>query len=355
MTVLLAATELDVGYAERGGEPRTVLAGVSARVGAGELICVLGPNGAGKSTLLRTLAGMQEPLAGRVEVLGSPLASLRPRQLARRIGVVLPERVQSGMLTAAALVALGRHPYTDWLGRMQPEDEAKVRRAIQAVGAEHLAARDVGNLSDGERQKVMIARALAQEPTVLILDEPTAFLDLPGRVEVMSLLLALAREPAGGAGRAVLLSTHDLDLALRSADRVWLLDGRGRMADGAPEDLVLRGDFQAAFERQEVRYDPESGSFRIAAEPSGRVRLRGDGLAGRWTRRALERCGFAVDEGTGAEDEDIPSVAIDGEGTERAWRLSRRGGSSVHRSIEELLRALRSDADTDASTDANNL
>jgi cobalamin transport system ATP-binding protein len=343
MSPYLAAIDLDVGYTARGSEPRTVLAAVSARVEAGELICVLGPNGAGKSTLLRTLAGMQPPLAGRVEVLGSPLSSLRPRQLARRIGVVLPERVQAGMLTAAALVALGRHPYTDWLGRMRPEDQAKVDQAIRAVGAEHLAMRDVGNLSDGERQKVMIARALAQEPTLLILDEPTAFLDLPGRVEVMALLLALARQPAGSGGRAVLLSTHDLDLALHSADRVWLLDGRGRMTAGAPEDLVLGGDFQAAFERQQVRYDAESGSFRIAAEPGGRIRLDGGGLAGRWTRRALERRGFAVEEGPGGDDE-TPAVTIDAGATERVWRLARGGTATVHRSIEELLRALRGDA-----------
>ncbi len=346
MTKLLETTNLAVGYADRGSQPRTVLAGVEAVIEAGELICVLGPNGAGKSTLLRTLAGMQQPLDGQVRVLGEPLSSLRPRQLARRIGVVLPERVQAGMLTAAALVALGRHPYTDWLGRMQPEDEAKVAQAIRDVGVEHLAARDIAHLSDGERQKVMIARALAQEPTVLILDEPTAFLDLPGRVEIMALLLELARQALGaeGPGRAVVLSTHDLDLALRSADRVWLLDGRGSMAAGAPEDLVLRGDFQEAFERQQVRYDAESGSFRIAAEPSGRVRLDGEGLAGRWTRRALERCGFSIEEGIDAGGGEIPTVEVLVDGPDRLWRLSRNAKDTHHGSIGELLRALTENA-----------
>jgi len=338
--MLLQTRDLTVGYRDR-----AVLEDVSVEVAAGELIAVLGPNGAGKSTLLRTLAGLQPSLGGTVELLGRPLGELTAGERARRVGVVLPERVPVGLLSAAELVALGRHPYTDWLGRLRPADREAVRRALEATGIDLLAARDVATLSDGERQKVMIARALAQEPALLILDEPTAFLDLPARAEILGLLARLAREEpagevAGAEGRAVLLSTHDLDLALRSADRLWLLDGRGGIARGGPEDLVLDGRFQAAFESDAVRFDPEAGAFRVARHPAGEVTLTGGGLAGRWTRRALERRGFRV--GETASDPRIAGTRIevveDTDGP--SWRLTAGGAVTVHDSIAELLHHL---------------
>ncbi len=333
---LLQAIDLDVGYASR-RQRTTVLAGVTVAAEAGELIAVLGPNGAGKSTLLRTLAGLQPALGGRVELLGRSLAELRPRELARRIGVVLPERVRVGLMRAFDLVALGRHPHTGWLGRLKPSDREKVEEALADAGVAELSARDVATLSDGERQKVMIARALAQESTVMILDEPTAFLDLPARVEIMALLLRLAR---GREERAVLLSTHDLDLALASADRVWLLDGRGGLACGVPEDLVLNGAFGAAFERGPVRYDAASGSFRTTPHPAAAVVFSGAGVAGRWTERALERWGFEVRE-AGDEGGDEPRVEVALEDGETLWRSTVGGERRSHGSIEELLGRLR--------------
>ncbi|MEM7355566.1 MAG: ABC transporter ATP-binding protein [Acidobacteriota bacterium] len=255
---LLATEGLAAGY--DGRRSRTVLAQVSLRLDPGELVVVLGPNGAGKSTLLRTLAGMLRPLKGTVEVSGQAVDGLSPSQRARLIGVVLPERVTPGMLSAYDLVGLGRYPHTSWAGGLRREDEEIIRWALRAVGIAHLATRDVAALSDGERQKVMIARALAQEPRVLILDEPTAFLDLPGRVDVMSLLGRLARR--GDGDRAVLLSTHDLDLALRSADRVWLLDRKGDLQSGTPAELLAAGAFQTAFESEELsRYLPRAGAL----------------------------------------------------------------------------------------------
>ncbi len=251
MSALLSARKLIAGYGGR--HPRTVLSGISVELSAGEMVAVLGPNGAGKSTLLRTLAGMLPALHGRLELEGESLGSFSPIRRARRIGVVLPERVAPGMLTASALVALGRYPRTGWSGRLEEEDRRAVRQALAAVGGLHLAGREVSELSDGERQRLMIARALAQEPKILILDEPTAYLDLPGRVEVMALLAGLAE-----AGSAVVISTHDLDLALRTAGRVWLLSQGGGLRRGTPSELLRAGAFQEAFASDELaRYLPD--------------------------------------------------------------------------------------------------
>ena len=183
-----------------------------------------------------------------------------------------------------------------------------MRAAIAAVGAQELADRQVGELSDGERQKIMIARALAQEPAVLLLDEPTAFLDLPRRVEIMQLLRRLARDQR----RAILLSTHDLDLALRTADRIWLLPGDGSLQAGAPEDLVLSGAFAAAFRAEGVAFDPQTGAFRSSEHAQMRVSLSGEGLPAIWTRRALERAGFSVSGGETTAPIRVESLDIAG-------------------------------------------
>jgi iron complex transport system ATP-binding protein len=165
-----------------------------------------------------------------------------------------------------------------------------VRWAIDSVGAELLAGRVVSSLSDGERQKILIARALAQEPDLMLLDEPGAYLDLPRRVEIMGLLRDLAHD----SGRSILASTHDLDLALRCADRIWLMRSDGIFASGAPEDLVLNGAFAAAFDKENIHFEAQSGAFVVRQETRGSVSLHGSGLNAIWTRRALERAGFAI-------------------------------------------------------------
>jgi iron complex transport system ATP-binding protein len=218
---------------------------------------LLGPNGAGKSTLLHTVAGLLPPLAGRVELEGLDLTRLDPRARARRVAVVLTERVDTGLLTAGELVALGRHPHTGARGVLGPDDRAAVAAALAAVRAERFADRRAAHLSDGERQRVLVARALAQEPDLLLLDEPTAFLDAPSRVAVTGLLARIARER----GIVVLASTHDVEPALRSADRVWLVGRDGGVVQGGPEEV---GDaVGAAFDSDELAFDPGSGTFVV--------------------------------------------------------------------------------------------
>lgn len=326
---MLTTSSLTIGY------PHQPLASaLTLELRPGEMVCLIGPNGVGKSTLLRTLAGMQPPLVGEVLLDGQNLHRLPPLELAKRLAIVLTTRVEAGNLSAWTLVSLGRHPYTDWLGRLAARDEAVIRHAMELTGCLSLAARPIHELSDGERQKVMIARALAQGPRVLLLDEPTAFLDLPRRVEMFQLLRRLSRET----GVAILLSTHDLDLALRLADRMWLFAMNGDLLTGLPEELALDGALERVFATEGVYFDHAIGAFRVHQPGRGTVSLHTDheGVAAAWTWRALERLGYEVQNG-GVRLPVHVEVLEGGR-----WQLSTPQGESEHVSLESLLLALSS-------------
>lgn len=284
---LLAAEHLTVGY-RLGRQIYTVAQNLKLQASAGQLICLLGPNGCGKSTLLRTLAGMQPALAGQIILNRKPLASFSPMQRATQLAVVLTEAPDAN-LTAYDLVATGRYPYTGWLGRSSDEDRHAVTEALRRTGTLDFVHRPISTLSDGERQKVVVARAVAQSTPLLILDEPTAHLDVPNRVAVLQLLHRLAHEHK----KTVLLSTHALDLALLVADQLWLMY-EGKLQSGVPEDLVLDGALAAVFERQGVVFDQHTGTFGIS-RPAGRpLRIEGASTEAFWTRRALERSGYTL-------------------------------------------------------------
>jgi iron complex transport system ATP-binding protein len=228
MTPLLSAEGLSVGYA---GQP--LVGGLRLELLPGELTALLGLNGTGKSTLLRTLAGLQPALDGRLMVLGKELRSMTALERARAIAMVLSGRPRTGMLDAQGLVELGRQPWTGRSGRLAPADREQVARAMAVTGTAHLARRGFASLSDGEAQRVLIARAVAQQSSVLLLDEPTAHLDLVNRAAALHLL----RDVAEGLQRAVLLSTHDAQLALRHAHRIVVLHG-GRAWSGRPDEAA---------------------------------------------------------------------------------------------------------------------
>lgn len=238
---LLEIHDLAVGYG-RGRRVHRLLEKVNCTADAGELVCLVGPNGAGKSTLLRTIGKLQRPLAGSVELVGSPVSELTSSQVARRLAVVLTDRIEPGRLTCAELVGLGRHPYSSWGGALDAEDRAIVDEALACVGASDLAGQQFTEISDGQRQRVVVARALAQTPQVLTLDEPTAFLDPPARLELMALLRDLSRRR----GMAVVACTHDLDAAIRAADRIWVAYG-GTVRTGSPTELIANGVLVEAF------------------------------------------------------------------------------------------------------------
>ncbi len=329
---ILTTHNLTIGYKTSRRSTRVVAADISVSLQAGELVCLLGPNGAGKSTLLRTLAGMQPPINGQVLLLGDNVYKLAPQELAKRLSVVLTERVDVGMLSAYTLVTLGRYPYTNWWGQLTPQDQEIATWAIQAVGAAHYSERTVSELSDGERQKVMIARALAQSPVLMLLDEPTAFLDLPRRVEIMRLLRQLARETK----QAILLSTHDLDLALRIADRVWLLPLNAPLHIGAPEDLVLSGAFADTFQSEGVEFDVSSGAFHFNTPDAGVINLVGKGIVALWTTRALQRAGFQVTQ-SGNSSQISVEVVSDGQ---IFWRITDSSAVYTYHSLYELIQFL---------------
>ena len=281
---------LSIGYTGKHGV-KTVAENITDTICSGELTCLLGENGAGKSTLLRTLSGFLPPLSGGISILGKPLKSYRERNLATVIGVVLTEKNNLQNMTVAELVGMGRSPYTGFWGRLSAGDKAKVSEALALVGIEALSDRMVQTLSDGERQKVMIAKALAQETPIIFLDEPTAFLDYPSKVEILHLLHRLSREMR----KTIFLSTHDLELALQIADQLWLMaKGRG-VTVGTPEDLALDGTLDTFFRRKGVAFEKQTGLYRIEPEYHSQVRLAGDAVACEMVRKALRRGGILAD------------------------------------------------------------
>ena len=229
--------QLTIGYTGRRHTPHVVASDLQATLPAGRLTCLIGANGVGKSTLLRTLAGFQPPLAGQVFLQGRPARTLSSHDYARQVAVVLTRRPEVYHLSVAELVGLGRTPYTGFWGTLSAADRSVVARALSLAGIASLASRSVGTLSDGECQKLMIAKALAQQTPVILLDEPTAFLDFPSKVETLHMLRCLAHDM----GKAILLSTHDVQLALQAADGLWLLQLGGSLAVGTPRNLADAG------------------------------------------------------------------------------------------------------------------
>lgn len=250
--------DLSIGYASRKNR-KVVATGINASLHSACMTCLIGPNGVGKSTLLRTLSAFQPPLGGKVFIHDSDLSSLNEKQLARLIGVVLTVRPDVRNMTVEEMVAMGRSPYTGFWGTLGSEDHAIVDDAIAMVGIEALSQRMIQSLSDGERQKVMIAKALAQQTPVIFLDEPTAFLDYPSKVEMMQTLHHLSRT----ADKTIFLSTHDLELALQIADTVWLMSEGKNISIGTPRELADSGVLSTFIEQKGIVFDKERLSVTV--------------------------------------------------------------------------------------------
>lgn len=325
----IETTRLKIGYLLKGGKKKEMHDNLSLTLYPGEVTCLLGLNGAGKSTLLRTLCGFQPPLDGEIRLLGKRLSEYSENRFSLTVGVVLTDRTNAGGISVYDMVSLGRHPYTGFFGQLKKRDHAIIRESLAAVGIGHKTSNYVSELSDGERQKAMIAKTLAQQCPVILLDEPTAFLDVTSRIETMLLLRRLAREQQ----KTILLSTHDMEQALQLSDRLWLLAKDRPLASGTPEDLVLSGTFGSFFEKEGIRFDLQNG--RLNAEslaiPMG---ISGDALLVRWVSNALVRNGYlpvSPENRTTTIKCEAPDIFL----------LRSASGEKRAESIEQLLQLIR--------------
>lgn len=225
---MISLQNLTVGYGTK-----AVLSDINQVLKAGQLVCLLGANGVGKSTIMRTLAGFQPPLSGEVLIDGRNLSSLTLAERSKAVSVVLTERVEVPYMKVADLVGMGRSPYTGFFGTLTKEDKAIVGEAIEMVGITSLAERTIDTLSDGERQKAFLAKALAQQTPIILLDEPTAFLDFHAKISTLRLMQKLAHET----DKTILMSTHDVEMALRLSDILWIVQD-GKIQTGTTASLT---------------------------------------------------------------------------------------------------------------------
>lgn len=254
---LLNASSLTIGY--RGHSP--VAGPVDLSLDQGVMTVLLGANGCGKSTLLRTIAGAQPPLGGTLTIGSTDISRLKPSELAKTVSLVCTDRTMAGGLTVGQTVALGRQPHTGFFGRLSAADRVIVDQAMETMGIASMRDRYTATLSDGERQKTMIARALAQETPLIILDEPTTFLDVAARLDVMAMLQRLASQ-----GKTILFSTHDVTEALAVAPQAWLMT-RGTVTSGPVETLIATGALNHLFPDPRITFNPTARTFTLRPQP----------------------------------------------------------------------------------------
>ena len=262
----------------------TVATDVSFDLYSGELTCMMGPNGVGKSTLLKAIMNQNPPIKGSIWLGKHEIELLNDQERAKTIAVVLTEKIRSGLMTVWELVALGRTPHTGWLGHLSKTDNKIVNEVLTMTHLDLISHKKLSELSDGQRQTAMIARALAQDSSILILDEPTAHLDLTNRFEIMHLLKKLAKE----AGKAILVVTHDLEVAMETADQLWIMGNQEPLVSGSPEDLMLKGQIQKLLPGNKWEIDANNGKIRLK-NPSLLPEISGPKNMRHWVKNALRK------------------------------------------------------------------
>lgn len=255
--IILKASDLSIGYTTKKGQ-QIIASNINISLEKGKLVCLLGKNGIGKSTLLRTISKVQPKLAGSIEIENESLQAISAKALSQKIGLVLTERIPESNLTVYELIALGRQPYTNWLGTLTEEDTKHIQAAIENTNITDLAKKRYDELSDGQLQKVMIARVLAQNTDIIILDEPTAHLDIHHKIEVFNLLKSLVNEY----GKTVIISTHEVQLAIQLADELWLMN-KDKFTSGTTETLIAENQLDTLFDSELVKFDAKTKQFII--------------------------------------------------------------------------------------------
>jgi iron complex transport system ATP-binding protein len=316
--IIVQTSDLSIGY-NQDGKALCLFDSLNITLSAGELVCFMGPNGIGKSSLIRTLAGLQKPLEGKIQI---------PKEQA--IALVLTDKITAVNMSVYDLISFGRYPYLSWNISLSEKDHALINQAIALVHIESLINKRLYELSDGQLQMVMIAKALTQDTPLLFLDEPTAHLDLNNRVEIMNTLRELSRT----AGKAILMATHELDLALQTADRIWLATQDKKIKEGIPEDLVLDGSFDEVF--QFKGFDLKTGKVHHNPYRNISANLIGDGHEYLWTKNALERAGYEVGRNSSI------SIEVNATPSSTSWTLTSKNAKTVFGSLAELLNNLKS-------------
>ena len=320
---LIHTQSLAIGYIE-GRTNKVLQENINLSLSSGEIISLMGQNGVGKTTFIKTLSGLHKGISGSVYHQDRLIDEISKSSLARQISVVLTEKPFAAHLSVIELIALGRHPYSNWLGRLSTSDKQAIDLAMSQTNIDYLARKKLYQLSDGQFQKVMIARALAQETDLIILDEPTAHLDLSNKIEIMLLLKSIA-----GSGKGVLIATHDLQVSLQLSDRLWLFNFNRPVLDGCPEDLILQGAVDQTLFPINNNIDLTTGTVKHLDERKGNVLLQGDPTMVHWTAQALQRNGYAVNKDTPT------STTINC--LDCLWRLESKDTSTSFDSIENLL------------------
>lgn len=331
---ILTTKKLEAGY-----KKTAITDSLNLGLERGTLTSLIGTNGCGKSTLIRTLSGLQEPVNGYVKVLGDKLDSINSVKRAKLISHVLTDSDYLRSITVRNMVAMGRFPHTNFLGHLSAKDWEVVEQSMMKVKIEHKRDSLLFELSDGERQRTLIAKALAQDTPLIFLDEPTSFLDMRNKIEIMELLRTLAHTSE----KAILLSTHDIDIALQTSDRIWLMNS-GNITSGIPEDLIISGKIASTFRSDAFAFNLETGSFKVGHQGVKGINVTGDvSIAKKYTIQALQRVGYVLDAASPVtvsvkpvEQEELKEGCFLAE-----WRVTHERRNDLCHSIEDLLYAVR--------------
>jgi iron complex transport system ATP-binding protein len=338
MDVIIHIKQLSVGYPNLSSTAKgVILPPINASLTPGELVTLVGRNGIGKSTFLRTLVGLQAAIDGLIEINGKPLYAYNREELSHLMCFISTGITRIPHLKVFDLVALGRFPYTGWLGKLKVNDKMVIYDALEMVGLRTMAWRNVDTLSDGERQRTLIARALVQDTPIMILDEPTAYLDVIHKYEVMDLLRQIAHKE----NKIVLFSTHDLNIAQDMVDKIWLIT-KSEMVEGAPEDMVMSSTFEKLVTRTSIRFDRIAGEFEMGKRLLKTMAVHSKQDI-RWIRHALQRFGYRTLQNPTSTPDNTPELLFEvnrnGVRLSYNYGMERRQFTSVY-DLGQYLRSL---------------
>ncbi len=324
---LLQARNISIGY-KIGKQRKIVLSNINLLSNQKQTIAMIGENGVGKSTLLRTIAGLQSIINGDLLINNKNIANYKQHEIAKLISYVSTSNNNLPNLTVSELISLGRFPHTNWIGKLEHEDKKIINNSLELTEINHLLNKKITEISDGEKQRVMIARAFTQNTDIIILDEPTAFLDLANKHHLSFIINKLSKEE----NKLVIFSTHDLNIAIKYADIIWLML-EDKIIVGAPEDLILNNHFSNIFKNKKVKFDNFNADFcfdkkiinsiNIVNNTDSEVHLH-------WTKKAVERIGYQVDQNANAQ------IIITKE-TDFFWKLNYNNKTEICTTIQELI------------------